>query len=39
MNIDGSAIEKTGFTYAHPVVTEDLLNAQIAHYREHGWYP
>jgi hypothetical protein len=39
MNIDGSAIEKTGFTYKHPVVTAELLEAQIAHARELGWYP
>jgi hypothetical protein len=39
MNLDGSAIEKTGFTYLHPLVTEELLRAQIADYRQLGWYP
>lgn len=30
--VDGSAIEKLGFKYDHPVVTPDLVREQIAHF-------
>jgi len=39
MSIDGSAIEKTGFNYAYPTVTEDAIRAQIKYYIDEGWFP
>jgi len=37
--VDGTAIEKTGFTYDHPHVSEDLIRQQVAHAVENGWFP
>jgi len=37
--IDGSGIEKTGFKYEHPNVTEELLKEQLKHATDNGWFP
>jgi len=37
--IDGSAIEKTSFSYQYPNVTEELLRAQLKHAVDMGWFP
>jgi len=39
MCIDGSAIEKTGFKYQHPVIGEADIRAQLAHAANEGWFP
>jgi len=39
MSIDGSAIEKTGFSYNHPAVTEDGIRAMLKCYMEEKWFP
>jgi len=37
--IDGSAIEKTGFSYDHPHVTEQLIREQLSHAVDNSWFP
>jgi len=39
MSINGSAIEKTGFKYEHPIVTEDEIRDQLRYSIEEGWFP
>jgi len=39
MCVDGSAIEKTGFTYEKPNVTEELLRDEIKYAVAEGWFP
>lgn len=38
-NIDGSAITKTGFTYDHPVVTDQLIRDQTQWAINENWFP
>jgi len=37
--IDGSAIEKTGFTYDFPTIGEAEVRGQLAHAVAEGWFP
>jgi len=37
--VDGSAIEKTSFSYSVPNVTEEMLRSQLKHAVEMGWFP
>jgi nucleoside-diphosphate-sugar epimerase len=37
--VDGSKIEKSGFSYDYPAVTGEELNAQLAHATAEGWFP
>ena len=37
--IDGSAIEKTGFKYDHPTITEEEIKNQITASVQQGWFP
>jgi len=39
LSCDGSAIEKTGFVYEVPNVTEAELRTQIQHAVSEGWFP
>jgi len=37
--VDGTKIEKIGFSYDHPAVTADELSAQLAYAVSEGWFP
>jgi len=37
--IDGSAIEKSGFKYEYPMITEAEIKAQLDHAIKEGWFP
>jgi len=37
--IDGSAIEKTGFKYEYPTITEAEIKGQLDHAVKEGWFP
>jgi len=37
--VDGSAVEKTGFTYQYPKVTEAEIKGQLTHAVGEGWFP
>jgi len=39
MSVDGSAIEKTGFNYNHPAVTEEGIRAMLKYYIDEKWFP
>jgi len=39
LSVDGSAIEKTGFTYNHPTIQEEEIRAIIKQYIEEKWFP
>jgi len=39
LSVDGSKIESTGFTYDHPVLTEQLLREQVAYFTEQNLFP
>jgi len=39
MSIDGSAIEKTGFSYKYPNVEEETIRALLKLYIEEKWFP
>jgi len=38
-SIDGSAIEKTGFSYQYPNMTEELIREQLAYYVNQNLFP
>jgi len=37
--IDGSAIEKTGFSYQYPKIGEPEIRGQLTHATTEGWFP
>jgi len=39
LSIDGKKIEKLGFKYAHPKVTEDLIKEVVNHFVDLGMFP
>jgi nucleoside-diphosphate-sugar epimerase len=39
MSIDGSNLEKIGFKYEYPVITEDIIRDQLKYYIEQNWFP
>ncbi len=39
LHIDGSAIEKLGFQYQVPHVTEESIRGQLQHAIQEGWFP
>jgi nucleoside-diphosphate-sugar epimerase len=39
LSVDGSKIEATGFTYDHPILTEQALRAQVNYFVEQGLFP
>jgi len=39
LSVDGSAIEKTGFTYDYPQLTEADLRAQVKYFVDLGVFP
>lgn len=40
LSMDGAKFEReTGFTYAHPALTEAEIDATIASYKRMGWWP
>ncbi|KAH3756318.1 NAD-dependent epimerase/dehydratase family protein [Pelomyxa schiedti] len=38
-HVDGTAIERTGFAYQHPLITEALIREQIEYHRALGLFP
>jgi len=38
-SVDGTKISKTGFSYTHPKVTEDLLREQLDYFIKIGYFP
>jgi len=39
LSLDGSKIERTGFSYDYPELTEELLREQVDYYVEQGLFP
>jgi nucleoside-diphosphate-sugar epimerase len=39
LHVDGSAIEKLGFQYQVPAVTEESIRGQLQHAVQEGWFP
>jgi len=39
LSVDGSKIEETGFTYDHPLLTEQALREQVNYFVDQGLFP